>query len=286
MCANVKNNSRVCLPYQRIKLAYHQFQVGPESLDESSSATIQKQAEAAEKLITLVLKSDVAKDYKVRDKEVDFVVETLQEQFDNRESYQLSLQLQGLSEQQLRQAISQDLLCEKVLDAQSRDYPAATEQEAINYYQNNSDKFSYPERRKASHILITINDQFPENRRAAVMLKITDIRAQLMNNLGEFATIALSESECPTALNNGLIGTVSRGQLYPELDKVLFLMQEETISSIVETEIGLHLLLCHEIIPASRQSQDDAVPIIQAQINAHRRKKCERKWLSSLLVTA
>lgn len=283
MLAKLKKETVDSIQYQLIKLSWNQFQAGPESLDKKTLEKLNGQAEAAEKLISLVIQSSAAKKHKVRKEELDVVIDTLKNQFDNIKSFKLSLTQQGLTELQLRQSIYQDLLCEKVIEAQSGDYPRITEDEAIDYYQKNQDKFTHPERRKVSHILITINEDFPENRRGAVMLKMTELRAQLLNHITQFPDIALSASECPSALNNGLIGTVSRGQLYPELDNVLFLMQADTISSIVESEVGLHLLLCHDIIPAGRQSQQDALPIISEQINTHRRKKSEKKYLNSLL---
>lgn len=286
MLAKLQKKCADSVRYQLIKLSWDQFQAGPESLDKDIVAKLQGQAEVAEKLISLVLQSADAKKHKVGKEELDLVIGTLKSQFDNLKSFKLSLKQQGLTELQLRQAMYQDLLCDKVIEAHSCDYTRVTEDEAIDYYQNNLDKFTHPERRKVSHILITINEDFPENKRGAVMLKMSELRAQLLNNITQFAAMALSASECPSALNEGLIGTVSRGQLYPELDKVLFLMQAGTISSIVESEVGLHLLLCHEIFPAGRQSQEEATPIICEQINAHRRKKREKKYLSSLLQTA
>lgn len=286
MLAKLQKETADSVRYQLIKLSWNQFQAGPESLDEKMLEKLNGQAQAAEKLISLVLQSPDAKKHKVRKEELDLVIDTLKSQFDNLKSFKLSLKQQGLTELQLRQAIYQDLLCEKIIEAQSCDYTRVTEAEAIDYYQKNVESFTHPERRKVSHILITINEDFPENKRGAVMLKMSELRAQLLNNISQFPAMALSSSECPSALNEGLIGTVTRGQLYPELDKVLFLMQAETISSIVESEVGLHLLLCHEIISAGRQSQQDAVPVISEQINAHRRKKREKKYLSSLLQTA
>lgn len=282
MLRKAQGKSAVSLTYQLIKLAWDHAQCEPQALDPITLEKIKAQAKVAQALMIAVLNSAAAKKQKVRDQEVDVVVEQLQAQFETPISFDLSLKRQGLSKQQLQQAIYQDLLCEKTIAAQSQDYRAATEQEALDYYQQNKAKFMQAERRKVSHILITINDQYPENKRGAVILKLTELRTKLLNKLDKFAALALSHSECPTALNAGLIGTVTRGQLYPELDKTLFLMQAESMSGIVESEIGLHLLLCHEIFPAHQQLQKEALPLIREQLNAHRRKKCERKWLSSL----
>lgn len=286
MSAKYQSNLPVNRQYQLIKLAWSNYQSAPEALDPEPLEKVQQQAKAAEQIMTAVLSSVEAENEEVLDQEVEFIFEQLQEQFDSQESFALSLEQQNLSELTLKQAIYQDLLCEKTIDAQSQNYTAATEQEALDYYLNNREKFQHPERRKVSHILITINDQYPENRRPQAESRIKGIRKQLLNDINKFPQLAAKYSECPTSLNEGLVGAVSRGQLYPELDLVLFNMQAQRISSVVESEVGLHLLLCHEIYPAGETSQADAVEEILKQLNQHRKKKCEKRWLSSLFAAA
>lgn len=286
MPANYQSDLPVNRQYQLIKLAWSNYQNAPEALDPEALEKVEQQAKVAEKIMTAVLASAEAQNEEVLDQEVEFIFEQLKEQFDSEESFDLSLEQQELSKQELKQAIYQDLLCEKTIDTQSQIYQAATEQEALDYYHKNRERFMRPERRKVSHILITINDEYAENRRAQAESRINGIRKQVLNTIDKFSELAAKYSECPTSLNEGLIGNVSRGQLYPELDEVLFTMQPQTISSVVESEIGLHLLLCHEIFPAGEMSQADAVKEISKQLNEHRKKKCEKKWLSSLLSAA
>jgi len=286
MLTKEQNRSAVSLAYQLIKLAWNHGQCDPESLDANTLKKLQAQAQVAEKIIMAVLHSSAAKKQLVRQEEVDFIIEELQQQFDNPQSFTLSLQQQGLTLAQLELAIYQDLLCEKTIAAESQDYRPATEQEALDYYHKNRNKFRQSERRKVSHILITVNELYPENSCKQARIRLTQLRTQLLDDINSFAALALAHSECPTALNNGLIGSVSRGQLYPQLDDVLFFMQAGTISPIIESEIGLHLLLCHEILPADELTETDAIKAICKQLNQHRRKKCEKQWLSSLLANS
>ncbi len=286
MSAKYQSKLPVNRQYQLIKLAWSNYQSAPEALEPEPLEKVEKQAKAAEQIMTAVLSSVEAENEEVLDQEVEFIFEQLKEQFDSQESFALSLEQQNLSELTLKQAIYQDLLCEKTIDAQSQNYTAATEQEALDYYHKNRARFVHPERREVSHILITINDQYPENKRPQAQLRINGIRKQLLNDINKFAQLAAKYSECPTSLNKGLVGKVSRGQLYPELDKVLFTMQPQTISSVVESEVGLHLLLCHKIYPAGETSQADAVAEIRRQLDQHRKKKCEKRWLSSLFAAA
>jgi peptidyl-prolyl cis-trans isomerase C len=282
----VKEPSKVAvnLQYQLIKLAWSQYQSAPESLSSERLAKLDQQAKVAQKIMTRVLSSDEAKKEQVKAQEVQFIFEQLQQQFDNIESFELSLDQQGLSEESLREAIHHDLICEKTLASQSLEYVKVTKEEALTYYEQNKARFLQPERRKVSHILVTINNEFVENERQQAWAKIQKLQKRLEVHIEEFANLALQHSECPTSLNKGFIGDISRGQLYPELDDVLFNLATNTISSIVETEVGFHLLLCHDIYAAGDMEKEAALKAIRSQLNQHRQKKCEKKWISSLFV--
>lgn len=51
-------------------------------------------------------------------------------------------------------------------------------------------------------------------------------------------------------MEGGLLGNVTPGKLYPELEPVAFALTAGQISPVVESEIGFHILRCDEIHPA------------------------------------
>jgi len=181
----------VNLQYQLIKLAWTQYQSSPESLNSEILVKLDKQAKAAQAIMTKVLRSDEAKKEQVKTQEVEFIFEQLQSQFDDLESFDLSLKQQGLNEQILQEAIYHDLICEKTLNSQSQGYPKASDQEVLVYYEQNKQRFLQPERRKVSHILVTINDQFAENKRQHALTKMEKLKNSLQNNIGEFANLEM-----------------------------------------------------------------------------------------------
>ncbi len=150
------------------------------------------------------------------------------------------------------------------------------------FYYMHKDKFSQPETRTARHILITINDEFAENARDAVLEKMAAIRKRVTAKPKRFAEQAMKHSECPTAMNGGLLGKLPKGQLYPELDAVLFNMNDGGISDVVESELGLHILYCEQIHPAGPVSFKEAEPRIREKLTKRRMRMCQKSWLSEL----
>jgi len=135
MTEEFKLEAKINKQYQLIKLAWNQYQNAPENLDAEILTALNKQVDVALGLMSVVLASNEAKAEQIRPEEVEFIVEQLKQQFDNPDSFDLSLEQQGMTYAMLKQAIYQDLLCEKTIATQSQDYTRANRQEAIAYYQ-------------------------------------------------------------------------------------------------------------------------------------------------------
>jgi peptidyl-prolyl cis-trans isomerase C len=132
-------------------------------------------------------------------------------------------------------------------------------------------------------ILIVINPKNPENTRRSARKRLFNIAIRLRRKPQSFAEQAKKYSECPNASEGGLIGQVSRGTLSPELDEVLFALQENEISRIIESPVGFHLLLCEAIHPAGAPlSFEEAEPHILELLQARRGELYQQNWLEQL----
>jgi peptidylprolyl isomerase/peptidyl-prolyl cis-trans isomerase C len=83
-------------------------------------------------------------------------------------------------------------------------------------------------------------------------------------------------------LQGGVLGTVPRGKLYPELDEVLFNLKLGEVSEVVKSEIGFHVLLCKSIQKPKTLSLAKATPKIRQLMNDRARRTCQRAWLAGL----
>lgn len=138
------------------------------------------------------------------------------------------------------------------------------------FYHLHQARFRLPETRVLRHILITLNNEFVENRPLQARVRLNDIRKTLIREPQRFAELALKHSECPTSLNGGLLGTVPRGQLYTELEPVAFALQAGELSAIAESPMGLHLMLCDSINPERDLSIAEASPSIRRYLEKKR----------------
>lgn len=269
--------------YMAFKLSHAMFKCAPSELDGGQrgklAATVKRQAEIEAR----VLSAAEAKDVVVPTVTVDKAVAQLMARYTDEAEFELALSAQGFDRVVLTEALLRELRVEAVLDKISSRSAAVSELDVQLHYQLRGESYSMPARRKVSHILVTINDQFPENTRERALARIGQIRARLAKKPDRFAEQAMKHSECPTAMNGGLLGEYGRGQLFPQLDAVLFEMALGEISAPVESELGFHLLRCDDISAEGVPPFEAVAPRIRAAIEAKRRKLCQRQWLSELM---
>jgi len=117
-------------------------------------------------------------------------------------------------------------------------------------YDNRKDEFAEPEQRKASHILIKVAKAGDATAMQTARKKIEALQARL--KAGEsFATLAKEASEdAANAKKGGDLGWFKAGVMAPEFDQAVFAMDKDTVSDIVTTKFGLHLIQLTGIRPA------------------------------------
>lgn len=269
-------------PYLFLKLAQGLYGKSPQALENEEikrvSAVARRQAEIEERILATVEASSVV----VPAASVDQAAAQIRARFNNDDEYMADLQRSELTQETLRTAIERDLVVEAVLEkvAGRADPVSATEVEI--FYLQHAARFTKPETRTLRHILITINDALPGNERSAARDKIEAIRGRLVKDRSRFAEQAMKHSECPTAMQGGLLGTLPRDKLYPELEAVAFAMAEGVLSEIVESPLGFHLLLCDAIHPVRHVPLTEAQAGILRHLTENRRQAWQKAWIKEL----
>lgn len=183
----------------------------------------------------------------------------------------------------LKKALLRELTVNAVMEKVSENLVPMTIADARRWYAEHEIQFVRPERRLAAHILLTVQDDQADSDIEKTYAQIQKIRAQVVTAPATFGALALRYSECPTALQEGRIGLVREGQLYPELDEVLFHLPLELISPVVRSSMGFHILRCERIEAASVLPVEDAIPkIIETQLS-QARTKLQKRWLAWLV---
>ncbi len=207
----------------------------------------------------------------------------IRERYGNEAEFAADLAANGLSQAALEAAVRRGLAVDAVLERVSAQAPAVSDTDAELFYRLHIDRFVRPERRRASHILVTLSEGFEENRRESARARIAAIATRLARDAGRFAEQALKHSECPTALQDGMLGEYRRGQLFGTLDAALFALQEGALSDVVESPLGFHVLRCDAILAPGAVPLADALPRVRAMLAGNCARGIQRAWLRQLL---
>lgn len=120
------------------------------------------------------------------------------------------------------------------------------------YYEQNRDAFRSETLYEASHILFAARrDQASAYEEARALAEMAV--SELMQSPSRFEEFARMKSACPSALQGGNLGQISKGQTTPEFERALrALAPGETTRQPVETRYGFHIIRLDRRIDGER----------------------------------
>lgn len=270
-------------PYLTLKLAHALFSKSPAELSGEENERLRTVAARAQLIEQRIFATADAAWVALPEASVDQGFAEIRQRYDSDEAFHADLERIDLGEGELREALRRELQVEAILDQVASRVAPPSETEVEIFYLMHRDRFNAPERRRLRHILITLNDDLPGNTRGEAMARLEAVRARCLKAPERFAEQALKHSECPTAMNGGLLGEISRGQLYSELEPAAFALAANELSAIVESPIGLHLLRCDEVLAAGPLPLPMLRERITGQLTESRRAARRKAWIRELL---
>ena len=285
MSANPMSSSSASqdgINYLMLRTAMRIYDKAPRQLGDEEIKGLRKQVFKELELQNLVLASEEARDVIVPQSMVDSSIADIRNRYKDEDEFLQDLDENGLSQEGFREALMRELKVDTTLERVGSRSISISEMDVMIYYHMHKDRFVQEETRTARHILITVNPDFVENTRDAAFAKISTLRERLVKKPKRFSEQAMKHSECPTAMNGGLLGRVPRGELYPELEAALFAMKEGAVSEVVESELGYHLLYCETIHNAGPISLQESRPKITQHLQDRARRICQKTWIIQL----
>jgi peptidyl-prolyl cis-trans isomerase C len=159
--------------------------------------------------------------------------------FSSEEQFLNYLKSKNLTEQQVQETLLHNVLVKLLL--QKAKVGQVTDAEVTAYYEKSKSKYEVKEQVRASHILIKLEpNATPEQVKAALDKATT--AADRARKGEDFAALAKTLSEGPTAPRGGDLGLFGRGRMVKEFDETVFNMKIGAISDPVRTRFGWHVI--------------------------------------------
>jgi len=148
-----------------------------------------------------------------------------------------------------------------------------SEDELRSLYEQRKDNYRTAETREASHILVRLGLDAPEEEVAAARAKIEELRRRIEE--GEsFEDLAREHSEDPgSAKQGGSLGSFGRGVMDPAFEDAAFSLEVGEVSEPVRSSFGLHLIKVTGVQPAEVRGFDEVREALSEQ---YRREEAEQ----------
>lgn len=222
----------------------------------------------------LLLQEATARELVVDDAEIDAELARIKAEFSSEDEFEENLREWQTSPEALRAEMHKDLLIAKVIEREIVPQLSLSEDFVRDFYDQHGDQFREAETVRASHILISASQGADESSRAEALAQANALRAEVVETGVDFAALAHEHSaDAATATNGGDLGFVERGQTVPAFEEALFGLEAGTISEVVESPFGFHVIKAVErragrIVPFEEASGQIRMLLIEQERQA------------------
>ncbi len=268
--------------YLTLKLSHQLYGKSPDGLEADERQHVAVVVGRQQEIEQRILASAQAALVVLPEASIEACLRDIRDRYPDEAEFEADMARVNLGVDILRQAIERDLKVEAVLEQVGAAAPAVSDTEVEIFCLQHRERFSRPEMRALRHILITINEDLPGNKREAALTRIEAIRERLAKDPDRFGEQALKHSECPTAMNGGLLGKLPRGKLYAQVEATAFALTPGELSAVVESPLGFHVVLCDGIDAERLIPFADVRERVREHLTASRRAAAQKSWITGL----
>ena len=185
------------------------------------------------------------------------------------EAFNQALHQAGLTMDQLRAQVRDQLPVQKVQQQVTGNTQASQEEVQKYYEQNKASQFTTPEQRCVRHILFTKDQK----------AKAEEVKKQLQNG-ADFAQLAKQYSQDPgSAEKGGSLGCLGKGDTVPSFDQAIFSAKKGEIVGPIETQFGYHIIQVTDIQQQSTQPLSEVEGQIREQLTSDMQAQEFNSWI-------
>ncbi len=250
---------------------------------------------------TLVDQEMEKRHIKVTKKDTEQELKEIIDKIGSKEKFNEILKQNGISQSQFKQDLAEEVKMKKLVNMISK--VNITESAAKKFYRENTVKFKYPDKVRASHILITANsdaikeelksknkDLSTEELQKKVneemnnrLKRAEEILVKVKNNPQDFAKVAREMSEdTMSAKQGGDLGFFAQQEMVEPFSKAAFSMKPNTISNVVKTPYGYHIILVVDRMQAGQEPFDKVKSEIMTYLENQEQVKILENLIESL----
>lgn len=239
--------------------------------------------DALDKLIgiQLLYQASIKAGNKVDDKQVDEKFAEFRKRFPTEEAFKKAMGEWHVTEADMKAELKKGMVTEAFVVKNFVDKTTVPEDKVKAYYDSNPQFFKQPEKVKASHILIKVKPEASESEKAEAMKKIEEAQKKLKKG-DDFAEVAKTSSEGPSASKGGDLGYFGRGQMVKPFEDTAFSLEPGKVSDVLKTQFGYHLIKVIDKKPETTIPFEAVKPRIEQYLKQEEVQKEIKKYVDNL----
>ncbi|MFZ3217880.1 MAG: peptidylprolyl isomerase [Candidatus Acidiferrales bacterium] len=196
------------------------------------------------------------------------------------EDLEKAVEASGMAWEDYKTQIRNGLLTQEVVRREVGSHINIPGDEVKQYYDAHPQEFTRPEQVMLAEIFLSTDGKSPEEI-AAVQRRAEDLHNRVLKG-DAFDEIAKRYSEGSTAKDGGELGTFKRGELAPQLEAVVFKMDKDQITDVIQTKTGFEILKVESHYQAGLQPMDKVENEIMNRLYLQKMQPQMRDYLAQL----
>lgn len=218
----------------------------------------------------------------VDEAEVDAAIERFKQiSYKTDETLRESLKLDGLTMEDYRREIKNQLLRNRLMTIEVKSRIVITQEEIRQYYEKHAEAFAGTRSYHLRNIIMRVPEGASEDEKAAVRRRMEAVLDKLMQGR-PFDDLARVYSESSLAAEGGDLGFFRLDEIAPQLREALKDLKAGQHTGVIDTEQGYQVFWVEEIRHAAGKSLAEAAPEIEEKLYNEIVNDKFQAWLKKL----
>ena len=219
---------------------------------------------------------------KVSPKELDNAIERLKDKkFYTDEQLRRVLARDGMSLEDLRQKMEEQILRRRLIDQEVNSKIVVTKEDIRAYYENHPDEYGAVERYHLRNIVMNVPLNAADSEKRGILRRMDALLSQLKAG-ASFPMLARKFSESPLASDGGDLGFFKLDDLAPQIRSAVAGRGGGEFTDVLDTPQGYQIFYIEEIVNQSQKSLEAASAEISEKLYNEVVDQKFNSWLTEL----
>lgn len=219
---------------------------------------------------------------KVDEPEIDQTIERIKEEnFYTDEDLRLALANEGLTMEEYRGKIKEQILRTRLINLNVRSKVVITKEDITSYYKNHPDKYGGKKKYRLQNIIIKVPLFADESEKSKIKAEMDEILAELKAGKS-FENMVETYSESYPGAGGGDLGLFGLDDLSPQLQNTVKELNAGEFTPVLDTDQGFQIFFVKEIVETSGRPLEEVSPEIEKILYNEIVEKKFQSWLEEL----